>query len=87
MSAAHLTISGPLRFAGAVILSVSLAACASGTGEGSPSTGVSTGSNGVSTSTKPPGPGTSTPDAAGTSDIPASALLQPSDVSGAKAEP
>ena len=87
MSAAHLTISGPLRFAGAVILSVSLAACASGTGEGSPSTGVSTGSNGVSTSTKPPGPGTSTSDAAGTSDIPASALLQPSDVSGAKAEP
>jgi hypothetical protein len=74
MSAGHLTISGPLRFAGAVILSVSLAACASGTGEGSPSTGVSTGSNGVSTSTKPPGPGTSTSDAAGTSDIPASAL-------------
>jgi hypothetical protein len=87
MSAAHLTISGPLRFAGALLLSVSLAACASGTGEGSPSTGLSTGSNEVSASSKPPASGTSPPDAAGTTDIPASALLQPSDMRGAKAEP
>jgi hypothetical protein len=84
MFVAHLTISGPLRVAGALLLSAALAACGSGTGESSSSTGPSSAPNGVSASSKPSAPG---PSAAGASGIPAGALLQPSDVRGAEPTP
>jgi len=84
MSAAHLTTRGPVRFVGALLLSVSLAACASGASEGSSATGPSPQPDGVAASSEAPASGAS---AAATSDIPARALLQPSDVRGAEPEP
>jgi hypothetical protein len=79
-------MNGLLRFAGALLLSVSLAACASGAGEGGSSTGLSAGPNDVSGSGKPPAPDSPSAAAPDTSGIPASALLQPSDVRSAKPE-
>jgi hypothetical protein len=72
-----MSTANPLRLAGALMVSLCLAACAPDAGEASPSPGVSTSSKAASTE----------PDAGGTSAIPAGALLQPSDVSDAKAEP
>jgi hypothetical protein len=84
MPAAHLTVKGLLRVAGALVLSVSLAACTSDTGAGSPATSLSAEPNGVSGSGRPDPSSSAAP---GTSSIPAGALLQGSDVRNAKPEP
>jgi len=72
-----MSTANPFRLAGALMVSLSLAACAPDAGEAGPSPAVSTSSKAVSTE----------PDPGGTPAIPAGALLQPSDVSGARAEP
>jgi hypothetical protein len=87
MSAAHTTMAVAIRVAGAVLLTASLAACVSGTGKGSPPAGLSPEPNGVSAPSKPTASGTSPAAANGSSDIPAGALLQPSDVRDAESEP
>ena len=87
MPATHSTMNGPLRFAGALILSASLAACTSGTGGGTPATNPSARPDDVSASGGPPAPDASSATPSGRSDIPAGALLQRSDVRGAEPQP
>lgn len=84
MSATRLTMKGPLLLVGALLMSASLSACVSDTG---PSANPSTEPNGVSVSGKPPTSGASSAAAPERSDIPAGALLQPSDVRGAEPKP